>query len=385
MGRQQFDARAQSLPTHAIQSPLTRPFRSLGYDQAKRTATPKHLPRGYGNIEQGRASTAGRESKKQGTNRINIAETSRHASGEPTKPLRTRGAQVHRGMGLSPHDQQSGRRRGTSHHAPRSTYNHPRVGKGSFGAPESIGLNPHDLGPATNEEAADEEASRHVPKSTYNHPRTGKGSFGAPESMGLSPHDLGPATNEMAADKGASRHAPRCTYCHPRTASCAREASEHPRAWGSVPTHVLGGITSCPRNTYHNPCTTTYKLRCAQEKLRHTHGHGAQSPPEGHHTVPSQANAPARTCAHAVCSGLVMARGLVLPFLRRPCPSTKASNHARGLPQQLPSAGAIKAKMPCPLHRWSRWHAQTWCFGLTYFFSDRGKTVIPQPRGATVG
>ena len=64
MGRRQFDARARSLPTHAIQSPLTRPFRSLGYGQAKRTATPGHPPRDYGNIEQGRASTAGRESKK---------------------------------------------------------------------------------------------------------------------------------------------------------------------------------------------------------------------------------------------------------------------------------------------------------------------------------
>ena len=40
MGRRQFDARARSLPTHAIQSPLTRPFRSLGYNRAKRTATP---------------------------------------------------------------------------------------------------------------------------------------------------------------------------------------------------------------------------------------------------------------------------------------------------------------------------------------------------------
>ena len=253
------------------------------------------------------------------------------------------------GMGLSPHDQRSGRGRGTSPHAPRSTYNHPRASKGSFGAPESMGLNPHDLGPATNEVAADEEASRHAPRSAYNHPRTGKGSFRAPESMGLSPHDLGLATNEMAADKGASRHAPRRTYRHPHTASCAREASEHPRAWGSVPTHVLGGFTPCPRNTYHNPRTTTYKLRCAQEKLRHTHGHGAQSPPEGPHTVPSQANAPARTCAHAVCSGLVRAQRLVLPFLRRPCPSTKASNHARGLPLQLPSAGAIKAKNAVPV------------------------------------
>ena len=90
MGRRQFDARAQSLPTHAIQSPLTRPFRSLGYDQAKRTATPKHLPRGYGNIEQGRASTAGHESNIKGQ----IAGTSHHALGEPTKPLRTRGAQA---------------------------------------------------------------------------------------------------------------------------------------------------------------------------------------------------------------------------------------------------------------------------------------------------
>ena len=40
-GRRQFDARARSLPTHAIQSPLTRPFRTLGGDPAKRTATPR--------------------------------------------------------------------------------------------------------------------------------------------------------------------------------------------------------------------------------------------------------------------------------------------------------------------------------------------------------
>lgn len=46
MGSQQFDARARSLPTTAIQLPLTRPVRSLGKTQAKRTATPRQIASG---------------------------------------------------------------------------------------------------------------------------------------------------------------------------------------------------------------------------------------------------------------------------------------------------------------------------------------------------
>ena len=42
MGCQQFDARARSLPTHAIQTPLTRPLRSLNISTAQR-ATAQRL------------------------------------------------------------------------------------------------------------------------------------------------------------------------------------------------------------------------------------------------------------------------------------------------------------------------------------------------------
>lgn len=44
MGGRQFDARARSLPTHAIKTPLTRPLRSLGNDPTKRTATQRQQP-----------------------------------------------------------------------------------------------------------------------------------------------------------------------------------------------------------------------------------------------------------------------------------------------------------------------------------------------------
>jgi hypothetical protein len=44
MGGRQFDARARSLPTHAIKTPLTRPLRSLGNDPTKRTTTPWQQP-----------------------------------------------------------------------------------------------------------------------------------------------------------------------------------------------------------------------------------------------------------------------------------------------------------------------------------------------------
>ena len=77
---------------------------------------------------------------------------------------------------------------------------------------------------------------QHLPPPSHSELR--KRSFSAPESMGVSPHVLGLATSELASVEGASRHAPGCTYRHPRTASCARDASVRPRAWGSVPTSL---------------------------------------------------------------------------------------------------------------------------------------------------
>ena len=81
-GGRQFDARARSLPTHAVKIPLTRPLRSLGNDPTKRTTTRRRQPSNVRSIEKGRTSTAGREEQ------INRWKGQCYSEGQPASTAR---------------------------------------------------------------------------------------------------------------------------------------------------------------------------------------------------------------------------------------------------------------------------------------------------------
>ena len=292
MGRRQFDARAQSLPTHAIQSPLTRPFRSLGYDQAKRTATPKHLPRGYGNIEQGRASTAGRESKNKGR----IAGTSHHALGEPTKPLRTRGAQAR---------------------------------------PWAWGS-----APTTNEVAADEGHHTMPPGAPTTTLAQAREASERPRAWGSIPTTLAQQPTRWPQTR---RHHAMPPGAPTTTLAQAREASERPRAWGSVPTTLAQQLMRRPQTRGHHAMppgapTATPTQRAVRGKLRNIREHGAQSPPTSLGASRHVRGTPTTTLALRLTSCAAHKRSFGTPMamelspLRKgltPCPAKPMHQHVR--------------------------------------------------------
>ena len=168
MGRRQFDARARSLPTHAIQTPLTRPLRSLGSSTARRTAARRSRP-----------------------------SSSRKHRAMPHQHRRTR-----QNVKLA-----------TQHDAAARGDAHERQQRGSNGS------------------------------ATY-------------------------STPHVPAHPGGAARNP-CTNFR----SSTRATSARPKRGGDV-----GGITPCPGRASYHPCTTTYKLRCAQERPGATPKHGAQSP-----------------------------------------------------------------------------------------------------------
>ena len=57
---------------------------------------------------------------------------------------------------------------------------------------------------------------------------------------------------------------------HKRSISTPRHGAQPPRAW-----LASGGITPCPGSTFCGPCTTTYRMRCAQEKHQHAQAWGS--------------------------------------------------------------------------------------------------------------
>lgn len=98
--------------------------------------------------------------------------------------------------------------------------------------------------------------------------------------------------------------------------------------------------------------TATLALRltcCTREASARPRPRSSVSPPlRRPHTMPSRA----KPQSPHVCTGCLRQarRGMGIgPRIRRHCPGTKASNHARGMPRQLPSAGAIKAKNAVPV------------------------------------
>ena len=163
--------------------------------------------------------------------------------------------------------------------------------------------------------------------------------FGAPMGMGLSPHDLGRATSEVTADEGASHHAFGCAYSPPHAASYTRGVSGHPWGMGLSP-HDLESNLPQPlhydllaalrtREAFGTPMATEGLTTCLAKPLhQHAHVRGL--------------------CATGLSSHEDQPSRSQIPIHRR-CPSTKASNHARGLPLQLPSADAMKAKNAMPV------------------------------------
>lgn len=153
-----------------------------------------------------------------------------------------------------------------------------------------------------------------------------------------------------------TRHRPGQTNRNPE--ACATEATEtSSRAVPAPPDakakhegqiEEVGGHPS-RRDRGEPTATLALRLTCCTREASARPCHGAQSAPlRGPHTMPSRA----KPQSPHVCTGcLRQARqGMGIgPRINRRCPSTKASNHARGMPRQLPSAGAIKAKNAVPV------------------------------------